>query len=269
MKTSLFFAALGGAAPIDTAPIDTIRSLDARLAAMYNAQNFSGVASLYNPGAEIIPPTGNTFIKGSDAAAFFKDGYDSGVTDLKLTPLTVQAESPTLYHEIGNVTHALQPGGGLYYVRWFLAGGAWQVALDAMAMGLALDPSHAPVTPQPPTAAARTVQAMEDKWSAAYNAGDFGGVAALYNPGAQLIAPESSAFLAQPGLAAFFKAGAAAGITGVKLSTANVHQESATLIHEIGTVASDAGGATYYVRWIKPSDAAPWQIAFDIMSIGE
>ena len=70
-------------------------------------------------------------------------------------------------------------------------------------------------------------------------------------------------------VALWAKAGAAAGITGVKLSTANVHQESATLIHEIGTVASDAGGATYYVRWIKPSDAAPWQIAFDIMSIGE
>ena len=138
-----------------------------------------------------------------------------------------------------------------------------------MAIGLDLDPAHKPVAPQSPTTASTITQKMEDQWAAKFNAGDYTGVAALYNSGAQLIAPQSAAFTPQSELADFFKAGAAAGITDVKLTSALALQESPALIHEIGTVNSAIGGATYYVRWIKPSGAASWQIAFDIMSIGE
>lgn len=269
MKISACTMFAAGALGASAAPIDDVRAMDARFGELYNAQNFSGVASLYNPAADIIPPTGDAFIKGADAAAFFKEGYDQGVTDLKLEPITVMAESDTLWHEIGNVTHALQPGGGLYYVRWFkpTATAPWQVAFDAMAMGLELDPAHKPVVPQVPTAASKIVQAMEDKWTTAFNGGDYAGVAALYNPGAQLIAPGSTDFTKQSELADFFKEGAEHGIKDAKLTTALVSQESPTLIHEIGTVNTAIGGATYYVRWIKPADT--WQIAFDIMSIGE
>ena len=103
-------------------PIDVIRALDAKFCADYNAGNAGAVASNYNPGADIIVPNASAIVKGADAAAYFAAQMAAGVANLKLTPLTVAPDSTTLYHEIGNATHSLNPGGGLYYVRWFFAG---------------------------------------------------------------------------------------------------------------------------------------------------
>ena len=41
----------------------------------------------------------------------------------------------TTRHEIGNVTHSLEPAGGAYYVRWTKSEGSWKIATDIMAIG--------------------------------------------------------------------------------------------------------------------------------------
>ena len=102
--------------------------------------------------------------------------------------------------------------------------------------------------------------------STAFNAGKFDSVASLYNPGAQLIAPESTDFMTQPSLAAFCEKSHASGIKDVHLATVHTLQESERLIHEIGHLYSATGSHAYYVRWVKPADE--WQLAFDIMSVG-
>jgi hypothetical protein len=99
-------------------------------------QDFSGVAAIYNPGAALINPTGDDFIKGGTDVfkAFFKDGYDHGLKEIKtMKPLHVFEESDTLWHEIGFIEHSLAKNP--YYVRWINAGGKWQIAFDILVIG--------------------------------------------------------------------------------------------------------------------------------------
>ena len=159
------------------------------------------------------------FAEGSALSGFFKGAYSAGIRNLHLEPLNVMAESDTLFHEIGNVTHLLNPAGDLYYVRWIKPAGAeWEIAFDSMVVGKPWKaaPRVAPVPASDNVT--ELIQVLDDKWGAAFNAGDFAGVAALYNPGALLIPPGSTDFVTQPRLEKFFAAGHKAGIKDVKLT---------------------------------------------------
>lgn len=64
---------------------------------------------------------------------------------------------------------------------------------------------------------------------------------------------------------AFFKE---AGLKDVSLVPFDVIQESAGLLHELGTAFHSAGKFKYYVRWIKLA-GRDWQLAADIFPIDE
>jgi hypothetical protein len=80
----------------------------------------------------VIPPTADQFILGNETAAFFSK---AGLKKLKLVPVKVFQESPTLIHELGNATHSA--GSFSYYVRWINpdSGGDWQIAFDCFPIG--------------------------------------------------------------------------------------------------------------------------------------
>ena len=84
-------------------PIDTIAALDIKFRKRYNSQDFEGVASLYNPGADLIPPTCDAVINNqSSILNFFKESFDHGLkTVYSMVPTKVHAEKPDLWHEIG------------------------------------------------------------------------------------------------------------------------------------------------------------------------
>ena len=49
-------------AALATTPIDTIRGLDFKFGELYNAQKFDAVQALYNPGADLIPDSADSFV---------------------------------------------------------------------------------------------------------------------------------------------------------------------------------------------------------------
>ena len=120
------------------APIDEIRALDEKFNKLYNNGQYEAVASLYAADAVLIPPTADSFIPQSQLAEFFKEAASSSppITNLNLQPVSVQEDSSGMTrHEIGNVTHSLEPAGGAYYVRWTKIEGSWKIATDIMAIG--------------------------------------------------------------------------------------------------------------------------------------
>lgn len=263
------------ATPTSTAPIDVIRTLDTELCAAYNAGKVAAAAHFYNPEADIIPADAMSVIKGVNASEFFAAQIASGVIGLHLEPLTVAPDNDHLYHEIGNATHALNPGGSLYYVRWFYANDQWQIAMDAKVVsgGWRVGGAHAT-----PSNATKIVQSMDNQWAASYNKGDFAAVADLYSSQgsqewARLVAPLAHDFL-QPN-AAFFSSmhdPRQGGVSSVQLTPTLCVQEGGSLIHEIGRMATMGSTGTnkshaYYHRWERPEGS--WLIALDIMSIGE
>eukprot|EP00750_Incisomonas_marina_P027022 INCI6083.1.p1 GENE.INCI6083.1~~INCI6083.1.p1 ORF type:complete len:278 (-),score=64.45 INCI6083.1:398-1231(-) len=253
-------------------PLEVIAARDAAFADLYNKGDYAGVTAVYHPDADLVPDTVDEFLTHDKLENFFEDSARQGLASLKLEPLNVVVESDTLWHEIGNVSHSLNPAGNLYYVRWVKPNSTWLIAFDMMAIGEGFKQSV-----QPPKASHRqqrgvakgndgqVIAALEGLWTALYDAGDYAGVADMYNPGAQLIpANHSTDFLTQDKFAEFFQQ-QTFGEKAVRKPTLT-HQEDDTLIHEIGQMDTAEGQTAYYIRWVKP--ATSWQIAFDIMSVG-
>eukprot|EP01062_Namystynia_karyoxenos_P074497 TRINITY_DN71409_c0_g1_i1.p2 TRINITY_DN71409_c0_g1~~TRINITY_DN71409_c0_g1_i1.p2 ORF type:complete len:262 (+),score=116.53 TRINITY_DN71409_c0_g1_i1:76-861(+) len=252
------------AAPALGAIPDWLVKKDQEFAALFNAGNFSAVANLYNPGALLIPPTADQFLTQDKLAAFFASAHKGGLSGLSITPLHVLEESPTLVHEIGRVSST--QGTGTFYARWVKPGADWQYAVDIMAIGAHSNRSSSKAQGMVPVPS--WMQQKDADWGSLFNAGNYAGVAAQYNPGAQLIPPTADQFLKQPALAAFFEGAAKSGLKDVKITPKHVFEETpGMLVHEIGVVADSAGSNPYYVRWIN--SGGDWQIAFDIMAIGE
>ena len=84
-------------------PMETIAALDKEFQKRYNSQDFAGVATLYNPGADLTPPTCDALINNRTAITdFFKDSFDHGLKIVhQLTPTKVFVEESDLWHEIG------------------------------------------------------------------------------------------------------------------------------------------------------------------------
>jgi len=115
-------------------PYEMIKDLDKEFTDAFNKESFDTVASFYNTGAQLIPPTCDGYVIQPQLAAFFKAAHDSGISTINLKPTVVVQESQTLIHEIGS--NSINQGTGEpYYVRWIYNGTNWQLAFDIMAIG--------------------------------------------------------------------------------------------------------------------------------------
>jgi len=120
--------------PVNEDPKKLIRELDSQFTNDFNSGYWTEVAKLYNPGAQLIPPTCDQYVLQPALAAFFEAAHKSGINTIDLQPMVVIQESANLIHEIG----ANKINGGppdTYYVRWINNGTEWQLALDIMVIG--------------------------------------------------------------------------------------------------------------------------------------
>jgi len=178
---ALVGTAAGGAIP------SFIADSDARLAALFNAGNFTGVQDLYMPGGALVPPTCDTLIPSSMAAEVFKNMSAAGVPTIKLTPLEAYPDSNvTVYHEIGEATSPGNVSLGFYYVRWQQNDdGVWQIAADAIMLAEA-NPAPLQVS-EPAQPAPELPSWLKVLWPAAvaaYNRGDMITYLGFFNDGA-------------------------------------------------------------------------------------
>jgi len=115
-------------------PYMIIQEKDKAFTDAFNKEDFDTVASFYNPGAQLIPPTCDGYVLQAQLAAFFKAAHDSGISTIDLKPSVVVEESPALIHEIG--LNSINLGTAEpYYVRWINNGTDWQLAFDIMSIG--------------------------------------------------------------------------------------------------------------------------------------
>merc|ERR1719233_2848303 len=115
-------------------PHELIKKLDRQFTDDFNNGYWTEVANLYNPGAQLIPPTCDAYILQPALAAFFEAAHESGINTIDLQPLVVVQESTNLIHEIGlNKINGGAPDH--YYVRWINNGTEWQLAFDIMVIG--------------------------------------------------------------------------------------------------------------------------------------
>jgi hypothetical protein len=263
-------------------PSEIVAKLDAQWQDAYNAGKFADVASFYNVAAQVIPLSGDQFLNKSQLENFFANNLSkTGILDVKLKPLTVFAESETLYHEIGLFEYHQHGAAGSqstrYYARWINANSTWQMAFHSMSVGLK-PPSSDVDTPQKSTAMVADpigdkIASLEKQWQDSYTAGNYSDVVSLYHPGGLLIPPTGDKFLKQSELEDFFANMGKSGVKDMKLTTLTtlaerVRGKGSTVVHEIGTVSNSAtpDGCHYYVRWIKNGQA--WQMAVDITAVG-
>jgi len=132
--------AIGGAqggssiSAVNSDPYKIITALDKEFTDLFNKEDFDAVASLYNPGAQLIPPTCDGYVFQPQLASFFQAAHNSGISTIDLKPTVVVQESSTLMHEIG--ANSINSGpAGPYYVRWIFNGTVWQLAMDIMSIG--------------------------------------------------------------------------------------------------------------------------------------
>ncbi len=112
-----------------------------------------------------------------------------------------------------------------------------------------------------------TIQALDDRFSAAGNRGDAGALAAMYASDATLLPPDNSA-LKGPGIRALF-ASMAPQVTNLKLTATDVTRLSPDYIREIGVSTYTTKGdkpvnvtGSYVVVWKQVGGA--WKLWTDI-----
>ena len=234
---------------------------DTQFGLRYNAANFTGVQDFYNPGAELIPPTADTFLLGNTLASFFEASYKAGLRDVSMTPKHVLQESDSLWHELGEVKDST--GSGMYYVRWINpTGSQWQIAFDCMSVG-AQDAARRRDAVEVDTPTPQWMNESVHHITDALNKHNYTGAASFYNPGAQFVPGSADAFLLQPQLADFF---AAQHWGHIEVRVVLAYQEADTLWHCIGESKVDGQKPTrWYIRWVRPADV--WQIAFELAYI--
>eukprot|EP01060_Flectonema_neradi_P001278 TRINITY_DN10753_c0_g1_i1.p1 TRINITY_DN10753_c0_g1~~TRINITY_DN10753_c0_g1_i1.p1 ORF type:complete len:257 (+),score=39.99 TRINITY_DN10753_c0_g1_i1:45-815(+) len=254
MQTVLFAAAVA------VVPPQWMIDADKKFGELYNAQNFTGVQSIYNPGAELIPPTADGFLLGNKLAPFFKQAYDGGLRNLSLTPTHVLQESDTLWHEIGESSDST--GKGTYYVRWVKPADVWEIAFDCMSIGVPSNSSGSSmVKDQPPSWMVPLLKKSMELW----NSGKYDELAGMYNPGAQFVPYSADSYILQPQLATYFKK-IGDGVTMLKNEFLTGYQESPKLYHAIGLTTTKFGTSKWYLRYIQ-LDSGEWQVAFELSVI--
>jgi len=248
-------------------PKAIVQALDNQYAAFWNKKDYTGlVSSLYHSGALVIPPDATKFINQFALASWLPNMELYWNSNLSITAEVVfmeeGSESNTI-HEIGSYSGI----SNKYYQRWTDAGGLWTIELSSLAIGGAEGGSSKSEQLAVKSDPYKLISDLDKEFTDLFNKENFDAVALLYNTGAQLVPPTCDGYIYQPQLAAFFKAAHDSGITTIDLKPTVVVQESSTLIHEIGANSINSGPpGPYYVRWIFNGTA--WQLAFDIMSIG-
>eukprot|EP01061_Rhynchopus_euleeides_P015364 TRINITY_DN2623_c0_g1_i1.p1 TRINITY_DN2623_c0_g1~~TRINITY_DN2623_c0_g1_i1.p1 ORF type:complete len:282 (+),score=83.84 TRINITY_DN2623_c0_g1_i1:62-847(+) len=253
------------AAAISVDPPQWMIDADAKFSALYNAQNFTGVQSIYNPGAQLIPPGAGKFLVQAELADFFASAYSSGLRSLSLRPVHVLQESDSLWHEIGETQDT--SGNGTYYVRWIkTAAGEWQIAFDCMSIGV---PSTAmqrlagqggvagPVAP-PAWLVKRSTDSVQ-----MWNAKNYTGLVSWFNPGAQFVPYSADSFIKQPDLASYLAS--LPYVAEQSCEVTLVFEESPTLLHVILEVRTAYGSSKVYLRYFLNGN--DWQIAFELSLI--
>jgi uncharacterized protein (TIGR02246 family) len=109
-----------------------LNTLASQWAATYNAKDAAKLAGFYTEDAVYMPPN-QPMAKGRAAIeAHFKQEFQQGFTNLKLTPVE-SAISGLQAYEAGTAT-ITAPGGrtenGKYVVVFKQVGGAWKIAYD-------------------------------------------------------------------------------------------------------------------------------------------
>ena len=181
-SAAVVVATAGAVAAAASTPLDTVRALQKNFSAAYNTGDFTGLAGYYHPDADLVPPTADKFLKHGDVADFFRESAAAGLKNVDLDSLNVLVESSTLWHEIGNASHSLDPSGSLYYARWVNVNDSWVMAFDMMTIGdgfakkthasTSRDGGHGNKAPS------KVVAALEGLWSALMQTGDYSGVRA-------------------------------------------------------------------------------------------
>ena len=283
-------------------PKKLVAALDTNFSALYNAGKIAEVAALYNVDARLMPPDANGLFDRADLFKFFNESWHAGLRNLSLVPVEVVADGPPNFalHEIGNATHSMNPGGGLYYVRWIKPHGTWEVALDLMAVGGKWSATPEPIDPEKENPVTDMVAQLDDVWNAIYDKQDWPSLAPLYGEDALLLAPGAGQFENSPALdgAAYFRDTREAGYVNVSRTPAKTLQQTKTLVHEIGNLvyATDkgyTGGApspltsASFRRWrtatprsprrrfysrfecLGPKKPCAWKRTLDVLSLGE
>ena len=121
------------AAPPASTPKAAIEAANAKFSADFAKGDAAAVASHYSTTAWAFPPNGE-ITKGREAIGkLWKGAMDSGIKEVKLTTLEVEAHGDTA-HEVG--TYALTGEGGKtvdtgkYVVVWKRQGGQWKLHRD-------------------------------------------------------------------------------------------------------------------------------------------
>jgi len=113
-----------------------------------------------------------------------------------------------------------------------------------------------------------TIEKLNDAWTAAFNKGDAGAVAALYTEDAYVLPPGSSMVKGRAAIEAFWRQ-AAQQMTDAKLTTVDVLPLGRSAAREVGTVTLKTKSqppqevvGKYVVVWRKIG--RDWKLATDI-----
>ena len=103
--------------------------------AAFNAKDSAKVGALYTDDAVLMPPT-TALVKGRTAIeAWFKDGFNQGFSNLRLTPFRTDVSGDLAYVAGTYTISGKTPGGsfddrGKYVEIWKRSGGQWRIATD-------------------------------------------------------------------------------------------------------------------------------------------
>eukprot|EP00299_Pterocystis_sp_00344_P001255 c11089_g1_i1.p1 GENE.c11089_g1_i1~~c11089_g1_i1.p1 ORF type:complete len:295 (-),score=54.96 c11089_g1_i1:50-934(-) len=255
----------------DPQPSKIIVERETIFAALFNAQDFDLIEQIfYNPGAQLIPPSADSYLLASQVPAFLKSLYDSGVRNLALTPVCTVTIPNGVIHELGEASS--NQGSFKYYVRWIPSDVSYQIAFDVTHLNVSESALRTPLSffsasdVTPSNDINNTIANLDHAFAELFNSQQFDQVQQLYTPDALLVPPTADEFINQPSYAMFFKSVYESGAKNLQLFPQHVLQESDTLVHEIGHLSHALGGGTYYARW--RAVGSTWKIEFDLMSIG-
>jgi uncharacterized protein (TIGR02246 family) len=114
--------------------LQSIQTLDDRLAAAFNSGDGVRIAQMYTQDAILMPP-GAKMIKGRDGVEQYWSTAARTVSDSKLTAVDVKTIDETEAQEIGSFTARYEGAhpreiAGKFVILWRKAGDNWQVATD-------------------------------------------------------------------------------------------------------------------------------------------
>jgi uncharacterized protein (TIGR02246 family) len=138
---------------------------------------------------------------------------------------------------------------------------------------IALIVAFAAVLISPASAQKTEIEAVNARWMAFFNKGDFGGVASLYTTDATAFPPGSAMVQGRDAIGAMWKS-MAEKVGDPKVTTLDVKLLGPSAAREIGTFSLKTKGPTpqeltgkYVVVWEKVG--SDWQLAADIWNDGK